>query len=51
MNGSDFDYLMGENFGVSKLLLRCDWFDSIDFENLLFGSCDLFIDYFGDGFF
>lgn len=48
---NDFDYFIGENFGVSKLLLRCDWFDSIDLENLLFGSCDFFMDYFGDGFF
>lgn len=51
MNNYDFDYLMSENFGVSKLVLWCDWFDSIDLENLLLGSCDFFMDYFGDGFF
>lgn len=48
-NGSDFDYLTGENFGVSKLPPRRDRFDSIDSENSSSGSCDSFTDHFGDG--
>lgn len=46
---NDFDYLTGENFGVSKLPPRRDRFDSIDSENSSSGSCDSFTDHFGDG--
>lgn len=46
---NEFDYLTGENFGVSKLPPRRDRFDSIDSENSSSGSCDSFTDHFGDG--
>ena len=46
---NEFDYLTGENFGVSKLPPRRDRFDSIDSENSSSGSCDSYTDHFGDG--